>query len=255
MKKRWVFSVTVLIVSFALGYKAYGATGSSTFPIPKVQLNVDGASNPTDYVDSIKLLLLLTVLTLLPSILMMVTSYTRIIVVLSFVRSALSTQQVPPNQVIIGLALSLTVFIMSPVYIKVNSDAIQPYLNNRITQQEAYQAASKPVKEFMLKQTYKKDIELFTDAAKIGKIDKPEDTPFRVLIPSFIISELKTAFIMGFLIYIPFIVIDMVVASILMSMGMFMLPPVAISLPFKVLLFVMVDGWNLVVKTLINSFA
>lgn len=254
MKKRRVFVLTMFIVSFALACKAYGATDPSTFPIPKVQINVDGASSPKDYVDSIKLLILITVLTLLPSILMMVTSYTRIIVVLSFVRSALSTQQIPPNQVIIGLALSLTVFIMSPVYTKVNSNAVQPYLNNQISQEEAYQAASKPIKEFMLKQTYKKDIKLFTDVAKMGKIDKPEDTPFRILIPSFVISELKTAFTMGFLIYIPFIVIDLVVASILMSMGMFMLPPVAISLPFKVLLFIMVDGWNLVVKTLINSF-
>lgn len=254
MKKRWIFISALVIAFFAVRYRAYGATATN-LPIPKIGINVDGASSPKDYVDSIKILIMLTVLTLVPSILILLTSFTRVVVVLSFVRSALSTQQIPPNQVIVGLALFLTLFIMSPVYTKVNSDAIQPYLNNQISQEEAYKKASKPIKEFMLKQTYKKDIKMFTDAAKMDKIDKPENTPFRVLIPSFVISELKTAFIIGFLIYIPFIVIDMVVASILMSMGMFMLPPVAISLPFKILLFIMVDGWNLVVKTLINSFA
>lgn len=254
MKKRWIFAAALVIAFLSTGHRAYGATPVN-LPIPNIGINVNGASSPQGYVDSINILIMLTVLTLVPSILVLVTSFTRIVVVLSFVRSALSTQQIPPNQVIVGLALFLTLFIMSPVYTKVNSDAIQPYLSNKISQEEAYKAASKPIKEFMLKQTYKKDIELFTGAAKISKIDKPEDTPFRVLIPSFVISELKTAFIIGFLIYIPFIVIDMVVASILMSMGMFMLPPTAISLPFKILLFIMVDGWNLVVKTLINSFA
>lgn len=254
MKKGWVFIPVLVLAFFVLRYKAYGAT-TTTLPIPKIGINVDGASTPQDYVDSIKMLIALTILTLVPSILVLMTSFTRIVVVLSFTRSALSTQQIPPNQVIVGLALFLTLFIMSPVYIKVNSDAIQPYLNGKMSQEEAYKTASKPIKEFMLKQTYKKDIEMFVGAAKMNKIDKPEDTPFRILIPSFVISELKTAFIIGFLIYIPFIVIDMVVASILMSMGMFMLPPTTISLPFKILLFIMVDGWNLVIKTLISSFA
>lgn len=257
MKRRTIF-ITVFFAAFVaaffcLTYKVYAAPGD--LPIPKVNINIDGASTPKEYVDSIKLLGLLTVLALAPSILVLMTSFTRIIVVLSFVRNGLSTQQTPPNQVLIGLALFLTFFIMSPVYNKVNTEAVQPYLKSQITQQQAIEIGSKPIKEFMLKQTYQKDLALFANASDTGKIEKPEDTPFVVLIPAFVTSELKTAFEMGFLIYIPFIVIDMVVASILMSMGMFMLPPITISLPFKLLLFVMVDGWDLVVKSLLQSFA
>lgn len=253
MKRKSIFIIVLIAALFCITYTAYAQTASIS--VPKINLNVDNNGTPKDYVDSIKLLILITVLALVPSFIILMTSFTRIVVVLSFVRNALSTQQTPPNQVIIGLALFLTFFIMTPVYNKVNSNAIQPYLNNKITQQEAYNIGSKPVKEFMLKQTRKKDLELFVNASGMSKIDKQEDTPFRVLIPAFIISELKTAFQIGFMIYLPFIVIDMVVASILMSMGMFMLPPVTISLPFKILLFVMVDGWYLVVKMLIQSFA
>ncbi|HBM81494.1 MAG: flagellar type III secretion system pore protein FliP [Clostridiales bacterium] len=252
MKKKTVFIIALIAAVSMLTYKAHAATG--TLPIPKISLNIDNSGSPKDYVDSIKVLILITVLSLAPSFIVLMTSFTRIIVVLSFVRNALSTQQTPPNQVLIALALFLTFFIMSPVYSKVNSEAVQPYLQNKITQEQAIQIGEKPIKEFMLKQTYQKDLALFVDSSKIGKIDKPEDTPLRVLIPAFTISELKTAFEIGFLIYIPFIVIDMVVASILMSMGMFMLPPITISLPFKILLFIMVDGWNLVVKSLIQSF-
>jgi len=225
------------------------------FPIPKIGLDIDKAGSPKDYVDSIKLLILITVLALVPSFLILMTSFTRIIVVLSFVRNALSTQQTPPNQVLVGLALFLTLFIMSPVYGKVNDDAVKPYMENKITQEQAIDIGSKPIKEFMLRQTRQKDLALFLSAANALEVQKPEDTPFSVLVPAFITSELKTAFQIGFLIYIPFIVIDMVVASVLMSMGMFMLPPVSISLPFKLLLFVMVDGWYLVVKSLLQSFA
>ena len=253
MKKKVLFAVSLFVVLFLISYKAFAVIPD--LPIPKIGLNIDKAVNPKDYVDNIKLLILITVLTLVPSILILMTSFTRIVIVLSFVRNALSTQQTPPNQVLIGLALFLTFFIMSPVYNKVNDEALKPYLNNEITQEQAIEIGSKPVKGFMLKQTRQKDIALFVNAAKMDKIQKPEDTPFTVLIPSFIISELRRAFEMGFMIYIPFIVIDMVVASILMSMGMFMLPPVSISLPFKLLLFVMVDGWFLVVKSLLESFA
>jgi flagellar biosynthetic protein FliP len=229
-------------------------TSANSFQIPKVTLSVDGAKTPKEYVDNIKLLILLTSLTFIPAIVLMMTSFTRIIIVLGFTRSALSTQQTPPNQILIGLALCMTFFIMTPVYNKVNTAAIQPYISGKITQEQAIEAGSKPIKDFMLNQTREKDIALFYSASNTEKPQNRYDVPFTILVPSFVISELRTAFQMGFMIYIPFIVIDMVVASILMSMGMFMLPPVTISLPFKILLFVLADGWHLVVKSLIQSF-
>jgi flagellar biosynthetic protein FliP len=205
-------------------------------------------------VDGVKLLVLLTILSLAPAFLIMMTSFTRIVIVLSLLRSALGTQMAPSNQIIVGLALFLTVFIMAPTYKQINEQAIQPYLQNQIGQQKAQELGAQPLRDFMLRQTREKDLGLFINLAKMEKPDKPEDVPLHVVIPSFIISELKTAFEIGFLIFIPFLVIDMVVASILMSMGMFMLPPVMIALPFKLLLFVMVDGWFLVVKSLVESF-
>lgn len=246
-----IFLLTVFFIGF-IGISAYAAP--SNFEVPKLTLSVDGANSPKEYVDNIKLLVLLTSLTLIPGIILLMTSFTRIVVVLGFVRNALSTQQSPPNQVLIGLALFMTLFIMAPVYNNVNSKAIQPYVKGEITQEQALDIGSKPVKDFMLKQTREKDLALFYQAAKIEKPADRYQVEFKVLIPAFVISELKTAFQMGFLIFIPFIVIDMVVASILMSMGMFMLPPVTISLPFKILLFVLADGWHLVVKSLIESF-
>jgi flagellar biosynthetic protein FliP len=255
MRKRTIFIIALFAALFLVSYKVYASPAPPTVPIPKINIGVDGAQTPKDYVDSIKVLIMITVLALVPSFLVLMTSFTRIVVVLSFVRNALSTQQTPPNQVLIGLALFLTLFVMSPVYTKVNAEAVQPYLNNQISQEQAIEIGSKPIKEFMLKQTRQKDLALFVDAAKIEPLNSPDDTPFTVLVPAFVISELKTAFQIGFLLYIPFIVIDMVVASILMSMGMFMLPPVTISLPFKILLFIMVDGWYLVVKSLLESFA
>lgn len=251
MKKAVVLSLIILML-WAGAQPAQAAP--EVLPLPQITIGAGGEGTPLEYVDALKILALLTVLSLAPAILVLMTSFTRIVVVLSFVRSALATQQTPPNQVLIGLALFLTFFTMAPVFSQVNQEAIQPYIRGEITQQEALQIGGEPVKEFMLKQTRVKDLALFV---KIGKVERParmEDTPFHVLIPAFVISELKTAFEMGFLIYIPFIIIDMVVASILMSMGMFMLPPVIISLPFKLLLFVMVDGWHLVVKSLIESF-
>lgn len=249
------FHKILLLVVFFIGCAGISAYAAPTgFEVPKLSLSVDGAKNPKEYVDNIKLLIILTSLTFIPGIILLMTSFTRITVVLGFVRNALSTQQSPPNQVLIGLALFMTLFIMAPVYNKVNSDAIQPYVKGEITQEQAFEIGSKPVKDFMLNQTREKDLALFYQAAKI---EKPQDryaVEFKVLVPAFVISELKTAFQMGFLIFIPFIVIDMVVASILMSMGMFMLPPVTISLPFKILLFVLADGWHLVVKSLIESF-
>ncbi|WP_420841072.1 flagellar type III secretion system pore protein FliP [Anaerosalibacter massiliensis] len=217
-------------------------------------IKIDDVENPHDYVASIQILLLLTVLTLAPSILIMMTSFTRIIIVLSFIRNALGLQQTPPNQVLIGLALFLTFFIMAPVGSKINSEAIQPFLREEIDQEIAYKKTMEPIREFMFKQTRDKDLGLFMDIGKLKDVKKLEEIPSRVLIPAFIISELKTAFQIGFIIYIPFLVIDMVVSSTLMSMGMMMLPPVIISLPFKILLFILVDGWSLIAKSLVTGF-
>ncbi|MEJ2025173.1 MAG: flagellar type III secretion system pore protein FliP, partial [Deltaproteobacteria bacterium] len=203
----------------------------------------------------LKILLLLTVLSLAPAIVVMMTSFTRLAVVFSLLRHALGTQQTPPNQVLIGLALLLTFFLMSPVYEKVNQDALQPYLGEEISQNEAIERALVPIREFMLKQTRKKDIALFLKVSKSAQPRNIDEIPTMVLIPSVVVSELKTAFQIGFLIYIPFLVIDMVVASVLLSMGMMMLPPFMISLPFKLMLFVLMDGWNLLVGSMVKSFA
>lgn len=211
-------------------------------------------ADPANVSTSVKLLLLLTVLSLAPSILILMTSFTRIVIVLSFTRTALATNQTPPNQVIIGLALFLTFFIMAPTFQEVNEQALKPLFNNEISLEDAYTKASVPFKEFMAKHTRQQDLELFLQYSKAERPGSIEEIPLTTLVPAFALSELKTAFQMGFMIFIPFIVIDMVVASVLMSMGMMMLPPVMISLPFKILLFVLVDGWYLVVKSLLQSF-
>ncbi|HLU21891.1 flagellar type III secretion system pore protein FliP [Lederbergia graminis] len=203
---------------------------------------------------SVKLFLLLTVLSLAPSILILMTSFTRIIIVLSFVRTSLATQQMPPNQVLVGIALFLTFFIMAPILSEVNEDALTPLFNDEINLEEAYERAAVPFKDFMSKHTRQKDLELFLSYSNAERPETIQDIPLTTLVPAFALSELKTAFQIGFMIFIPFLVIDMVVASILMSMGMMMLPPVMISLPFKILLFVLVDGWYLVVQSLLQSF-
>lgn len=203
---------------------------------------------------TLKILLVLTAISLAPSILIMLTSFTRIIIVLHFTRTALATQTAPPNQVIVGLALFLTLFIMAPTFSQINEQAIQPFDAGEITQEQAIEAGTKPLRDFMYKQTQAKDIKLFMDIAELEPVESADDIPFRVLVPSFILSELRTAFIIGFLIYIPFIVIDMVVASTLMSMGMMMLPPTTISMPFKILLFILADGWNLIIGNLVKTF-
>jgi flagellar biosynthesis protein FliP len=203
---------------------------------------------------SLVIVFLITVISLAPAILVMTTSFTRIIVVLGFLRQALATQQTPPNQVLIGLALFLTFFIMNPVWQRVNADALQPYLNEEIEQQEALDAALKPVREFMFRQARSSDLQLFMTIAKLPRPATPADVPTHVLIPAFIISELTVAFQIGFILYIPFLIIDMVVASTLMAMGMMMLPPIFVSLPFKIIMFVLVDGWNLILGNLVRSF-
>lgn len=199
--------------------------------------------------------LLIGLLSFVPAALMMFTSFTRVVVVLSFLRQAMGGQQIPPNQVIIGLALFLTIFIMSPVLDRVNRDALSPYMEKKVTLKTALEKAAPPLKEFMLRQTRQKDIALFLSLAKEPTPERPKDIPLKVVVPAFAVSELKTAFEIGVLIYLPFLVVDMVVSSILLSMGMMMLPPLLISLPFKLLLFVLVDGWNLVVVSLVRSFA
>ncbi|RAS79516.1 flagellar type III secretion system pore protein FliP [Priestia endophytica] len=203
---------------------------------------------------TIKLLLLLTVFSLAPGILILMTCFTRVVVVLAFLRTALGTQQTPPTQVLIGLALFISFFVMAPTFSEVNKEAVQPLFNNEISLDEAYDKAALPMKEFMTKYTREKDLALFLNYEGTEKLESMEEIPLRALVPAFAISELKTAFQIGFMIFVPFLVIDMIVSSILMSMGMMMLPPVMISLPFKILLFVLVDGWNLVIKSLLLSF-
>ncbi|MEH6954737.1 flagellar type III secretion system pore protein FliP [Neobacillus drentensis] len=228
-------------VSFA----AFDAT------IPGVNLS---SSEPGGVSTSIKIMLLLTILSVAPSILLLMTSFTRIVIVLSFVRTSLGTQQMPPNQVIIGLSLFLTLFIMGPVFSDINKEAYQPFMDGKLTQEQALDTAAKPIKEFMAKHTREKDLNLFLDYSKQKKPETIDDIPLHVLVPAYSISELKTAFQMGFMIFLPFLIIDMIVSSILMAMGMMMLPPVLISLPFKILLFILVDGWHLIVKSLLTSF-
>lgn len=224
-------------------------------PVPYTfDFNIKPSANGAEVVNSLQMLFILTIIALAPSILIMMTSFTRIIIVLHFTRSALSTQQTPPNQVLIGLALFLTFFIMSPVFNKVNEEALKPYSAGTLTQKEAIDKGMRPIRDFMFKQVNDKDLSLFLKISKIDKIKNYDDIPSRVLIPAFIISEIRAAFIIGFLIYIPFIVIDMVVASTLMAMGMMMLPPVMISLPFKILLFILADGWNLIIGELVGTF-
>jgi len=222
--------------------------------VPRVGIELGQAETPQQVSTTLQLLFLLTVLSLAPAILVMVTSFTRIIVVLGLLRQALGTQQMPPNQVLIGLALFLTFFVMAPTYTDINRDALQPYLQKKITHEEAFNRAVKPVRAFMLAQTREKDLGLFVHLSKIDPPRTPDDVPTHVIIPAFMISELKTAFQIGFIIFIPFLIIDMVIASALMSMGMLMLPPIFISLPFKIILFVLADGWFLVVGSLVKSF-
>ena len=217
-------------------------------------LSVFSESDPGNVSTSVTLLFLLTVLSLAPSLLILMTSFARIVIVLSFTRTALATNQMPPNQVIIGLALFLTFFIMAPTFQQVNEQALQPLFDEEINLEEAYDRATIPFKHFMAQNTRQKDLELFIEYNQAEYPDSIEEIPMTLLVPAFALSEIKTAFQMGFMIFIPFLVIDMVVASTLMSMGMMMLPPVMISLPFKILLFVLVDGWYLVMKSLLQSF-
>lgn len=238
----------------ALLLLAAGAGAAAAQALPKISLQVEEAKRGGDAAISLQIIFLLTILSLAPSILIMMTSFTRIVVVLSFLRTAIGTQQMPPNQLIVGLSLFLTFFVMAPAWERINDEAIQPLIADRIPAKEALQRGMEPLREFMLKQTREKDLALFLSMARVRQPQGPQDIPNSVLIPSFIISELRTAFQIGFILFIPFLVIDLVISSILLSMGMMMLPPIMVSLPFKILLFVLVDGWNLVVQSLVRSF-
>lgn len=222
--------------------------------LPTVSLGFKSTQKPDDVVNVVKMVLMLTVLTLAPAIIILMTSFTRIVVVLSFLRQALGTQQMPPNQLIVGMSLFLTFFVMAPALKDINEKALTPYLKGTVSQEQAATAAMTPLRRFMFNQTRDKDLSLFIRMSKMEKPKTRADVPSLVLIPAFVISELKTAFEIGFIIYLPFLIIDMVVASVLMAMGMMMVPPVVVSLPFKVLIFVLVDGWQLIVGSIVQSF-
>lgn len=267
-RKTWILlliAVGFVLTCFGLSSAAFAAAatggaakalvpGTSGLTLPSLSLSFANNQKPTDLVSVLRILIVLTVLSIAPSILIMMTSFTRIVVVLSFIRQALGTQQMPPNQLIVGLALFLSLFVMAPTFKTISSQALQPFLNEKISQEEAYHRAENPMRDFMFAQTREKDLELFLSLSKEAKPKNRSEVNTFVLVPAFIISELKTAFQIGFMLYLPFLVLDMVVASVLMAMGMMMLPPAVISLPFKLLLFVLVDGWELVVGSLVKSF-
>ncbi|GAB4337277.1 MAG: flagellar type III secretion system pore protein FliP [Calditrichia bacterium] len=249
-------AVLILIIGLIVFNTAslQAQTGNNPVPLPKISLGVDTADNPSDLSVTLQIILLMTILSLAPAILILLTSFTRIVIVFHFIRQALGTQQIPPNQILIGLALFLTFYIMSPTLEQINNEALQPYLNEQISQQEAYDRAIQPVRNFLIQHTREKDLALFLKLSSGEKPNNIDEVPTLTLIPAFALSELRVAFQIGFILYVPFLIIDMVVASVLMSMGMLMLPPMMISLPFKILLFVLVDGWYLLVNSIVSSF-
>jgi flagellar biosynthesis protein FliP len=253
MRNKWSFTLIVFLSGVLFFYQGQAFAEGNAI-VPGLNLNIGSSTKPADVSVTLQILLMITLLSIAPAILVLMTSFTRIIIVLSFVRTSLGTQQMPPNQVLIGLALFLTFFIMTPTFSTINDTALQPYLAGKITQQVAFDKATVPLKQFMGKYTREKDLGLFLDYLKMKRPKTIQDIPITALVPAYVISELKTAFQMGFMVFIPFLVIDMIVASVLMAMGMMMLPPVMISLPFKILLFILVDGWYLVVKSLLASF-
>lgn len=239
----------VLVSSFLAG-----CTADPSLAAPGITLTLGSKEETQEVAAGVQLLVLLTVLSLAPAIMVLATSFTRIVIVLSMLRSAIGTPTIPPNQVVIGLSMLLTFFTMAPVYSQIDQQAVQPYMRQQISQRTAFERGIEPVREFMFKQTREKDIQLFLEISGEGRPDTLADISTAALLPAFVISELRTAFTMGFVIFIPFLIIDLVVSSVLLSMGMMMLPPSIVSLPFKLLLFVMVDGWYLIVRSLVSSF-
>ena len=246
--------VTAAFICICLSPVLSQIARAETIPVPTVQIGIGESDNPQDVAKTLQILFLLTILTLAPSILMMMTSFTRIIIIFAFLRNAMQTQQMPSNQILVGMALFLTFYIMSPVWHKINDTALQPYMQEEISFQEALKRSEIPLREFMLKQTRENDLAMFVSLTSGKKPKTPDDIPLLTLIPAFIVSEVSIAFSAGFIIFIPFLVIDMVVACVLLSMGMMMLPPVMVSLPFKILLFVLVDGWGLLIGSVVKSF-
>ena len=247
--------IPILFVGLILfsSFSDIQAQQSQTVPLPNIGVNLGSSDNPDDIALTLQLLLLLTVLSLAPSILIMTTSYLRIIIVFHFLKSALGTQQMPPNQLLAGVALFITFFIMSPTWNEFNNNALQPYMDKEISIEEAYEKGLEPIREFMLKNTRDEELKFFLQLANEERPNTHADLPMQILVPSFVLSELRAGFIIGFFLFIPFVMVDMIVASILMSMGMMMLPPMMISMPFKILLFVLVDGWSLVVGSVVRS--
>lgn len=258
IKKIVLIFIFLLLIIYFFKLVSFADKETSTPSVPNISFNLSSGNSSNDLSDSIELLLIFTVLSLLPSILIMMTSFTRIVVILSFLKQAVGAQQAIPSQTMVGLALFLTFFIMSPVGQESYQNGLKPYFDKTITQEQAFERTMKPIRKFMLNQTRQSDVQLFLELSKDENLRKDkievENIPNSVLIPAFIISELKTGFQIGFLLFIPFIIIDMVVSSTLMSMGMMMLPPMMISMPFKILLFVMVDGWDLVIRSIIMGF-
>jgi len=246
---RWTLLLLMLVAPAALAQSA-----GDPLSLPAITLTTDAEGQQT-YSVSLQILLLMSALTFIPAFVMMMTSFTRIIIVFAILRQALGLQSTPSSQILIGLALFLTLFVMAPVFERINENALQPYLNEELAPQQALEQASVPMREFMLAQTRETDLELFVRLARRTDLTGPDEVPFHILVPAFVTSELKTAFQIGFMIFIPFLVIDLVVASVLMAMGMMMLSPLIISLPFKIMLFVLVDGWALIIGTLAASFA
>jgi len=255
MNRRKYISVIILIASaLVILSGVFSPAYSQSVPIPSIRIAIGESEEPGDLSVTLKILFLITILSVAPTILIMLTSFTRMVVVFSFLRHAMGTQQMPPNQVMVSLALFLTFFIMTPVWQEINDNALKPFLAKEISYETALDRAAEPLKKFMLRQTRDKDLSLLMKVSKIKKPTRASDVPLITLIPSFVISELRIAFQIGFLIYVPFLILDMVVACVLLSMGMMMLPPIMISLPFKLLLFVLVDGWYLIVGSLVRSF-
>ena len=244
--KKWGYTLVGLLMAVL--------PSSAAMTLPNINIGLTNANTPQDFTNGLQILIWLTILSLAPSILIMTTCFVRLVVVLALTRQALGAGTLPPNQVITSLALILTFFIMAPTFNEVNEKALQPYMKNQITQQVAIERGIEPIRNFMFKQTHEKELALFVRMAKIERPKAKEDIPTYVLIPSFIMSELKTAFTIGFVVYLPFLVIDIVVSSVLVSMGMMFLPPSMIALPFKLIMFVMVDGWALIVRSLVESF-
>jgi len=255
MKRRKYNSAIVTVTIFLVLLSSIKSpVYSQSVPIPKINITIGAAEEPAELSVTLKILFLITILSIAPTILIMLTSFTRMIVVFSFLRHAMGTQQMPPNQVVVSLALFLTFFIMMPVWNEINQNALKPFMAKEVSYEVALDKAAQPIKEFMLKQAREKDIALLMKISKIKKPRVASDISLITLIPAFVISELRTAFQIGFLVYVPFLILDMVVACVLLSMGMMMLPPIMISLPFKLLLFVLVDGWYLIVGSLVRSF-